>query len=144
MDESDRHLVRTGRCLEANALQALVDGVDGRILFLVDGLHVLFAADVGLEELLAVQRRDQVVVELHVGDPQRRRHVADIEFVFAVGGKVVGDDHTAARAQRQPFFVELLCACVLHAVLHTVGPARYFADSIHGDGAGRGQILIEE
>ena len=66
MQEGHRHLVRAGRGLEADALQALVDRIDRRVLLLVDGLHVLLAADVGLPELLAVERGDEVVLELHV------------------------------------------------------------------------------
>ena len=59
MHEGHRHRVRAGGGLELDALQARVDRIDRRILLLVDGLQVLFAADIGLEELLAVVGGDQ-------------------------------------------------------------------------------------
>ncbi len=129
---------------EADALQALVDGVDGGVLLLIDGLHVLLAANVGVEELFPVQGGYQAVVELHVVDPQRHGHVADVELVLAVGREEVSDGHAAARSERQPFFIELLVAGVLDGVLRAVRTGRYLAHGVDGDGARRRQVLIEE
>ncbi len=51
VQEGHRDLVRARRGAEADVLEALVDGVDRRILLLVDRLHVLFAADRRLVDL---------------------------------------------------------------------------------------------
>ena len=101
------------RRLEADVLQPLVDGFDRRILLLVDGLHVLFAADAGLVDLLAVEHDDQLVLELHVVDPEGLRHVGDVERVLAVGREVVVHHNAAARAERQAVLVDALGAGLL-------------------------------
>ena len=53
-DEGDADLVRPGRDLDRNVLEAAVDGGDRRRLLLIDRLHVFLAADLPLEDLGAV------------------------------------------------------------------------------------------
>src|SRR6185503_8644658 len=97
LPECDANLVRACGRGEPNVLQAFVDRIDGRVLPLVDGLHVGFAADRGLVDLAAIERHDDLVLELHVVDPDRLRHVGDVDDVLAVGRELMLDDDAATR-----------------------------------------------
>ena len=87
--ERDGEVVLTGRGVETDLAQSVVDLLDGRIEPLVDRLVIDFAADVRAIELLAVEQHDDGVLELHARHFARERHVADRELVLAVGRKVV-------------------------------------------------------
>ena len=69
-----------------------------------------FAADRRAVELLAVEQHDHRVLELHSRHFARERHIADREFVFAVGREVVLDDEAATRTERHALEVMLLAA----------------------------------
>ncbi len=142
--EGHDEAVHAGLRVEADVLQALVDGIDRRILLLVDGLHVLLAADGRFVDQLAVERDDQVVLELHVVDPQGLRHVGDVQHVLAVGREVVVDGDAAARAQRQAILVEQLRAGLLRAIGGAGGQRILVAHGLHDHGARGGDVLVEE
>jgi hypothetical protein len=127
---------------EADVLQPLVDGFDRRILLLVDGLHVVFAADGGLVDQLAVQRDDQLVLELHVVDPQGLRHVGDVQHVLAPPGSVNGD--AAAGAQRRAILVKQLRARLLRAIGGAGRQGILVAHRLYDHRARRGNVLVEE
>ena len=144
MAEGHHQLVDAGLRGEADVLEALVDGVDRRILLLVDGLHVLLATNVGFVDLLAVDRDDQRVLELHVVDPQGLGHVGDVEHVLAVGREVVVHGDAAARAQRQAFLVEELGAGVPGPVGRAGRQRVLVAHGLHDHAARGTNVLVEE
>ena len=119
-------------------------GRDRRRLQLVDRLHVFLAADLPLEHLGAVDRRDERVPVLHAAHVPGDRETADVQLVLAVGGKQVLDQQPAARAQRQAFDVRAL----LGAARRTIGRAgrlrRRVANRPRADDAGGRDVLVEE
>ncbi len=144
VQEGHRHLVRACGGLEADALEARIDGVDRRVLLLVDGLQVLLATDIALPELLAVECCDECVLELQVGDPERDGKVADVELVFTVGGKLMLHQQAAAGSERHTVDVEELRRRVLHDVLGADRVLRNLAYGIDGDAACGRKVLIQE
>src|SRR5690606_23664180 len=97
---------------QANVLESLLDRLDGRDLQLVDRAQVFLAAELALEDALAVDREDDLVAvlepALRVGAKLRAGLGRDVqvEDVLAVGGEVVLDEHPASRAERQPVHVD--------------------------------------
>ncbi len=155
--ERDGHRVLAGGGVEPDPLQARIDRRHGVVENLVDPLVVGFAADLGAVELLAVEQRDDRVLELHARHFARQRHVADRQLVFAVGEERVLDAHAAARAERHALVVPLLGAGPVDAArrqrddhvgdvavgLHDRNRPRV-ADGVVRDGAGGVQVLIDE
>ena len=108
--ERDADPVRAGGGGEADVLQAGVRLVQGAVLHLIVELHVLFAANDGLVDHLAVQGHDQRVLELHPAAPDIGHDVGDIHHVFAIRRQIhVGED-AAAGAERQASHVRQLRA----------------------------------
>jgi len=107
-DEGDADLVGTRRDLDGDVLETAVDCRDRRSLQLVDGLHVLLAADLRREHLGAIDCRDQRVLVLHAAHVAGDGETADIQLVVAIGGKQVLDQQSAPRAQGQALDVRAL------------------------------------
>src|SRR5690606_1817664 len=99
VNERDGQLALPRRRAERNLPQPGVDFLDRGIEPLIDRLVIGLAADARAVELLAVEQRDDGVLELHPRHFARKRHVADRQLVLAVGGEIVLDDETAARAE---------------------------------------------
>ena len=110
LHERDRQRVLPGRRVEPDLAQPAVDLFDRRIQLLIDRLVVGVTADGRAIELLAVEQRDDRVLELHPRHFARQRHVADRQFVFAVGREVVLDAEAAARAEGHALETMLLPA----------------------------------
>ena len=108
--ESDADLVRSGRGLELDVLQAGIDAIERAVLHLIVELHVFFAADDGLIDDLVVDRHHQRILVLHAVAPDVVGHVGDVDAVFAVGGEIHFRENAAARPQRQSGNVRELIA----------------------------------
>ena len=132
MDKSDGELMLACCCEEADLPEPAVDFLDGRVESLIDGLVIGLAADIGAIELLAVEQGDDRVLELDARRFARQRHVADRQFVFAVGREVMLDDEPAARAERHARQVMLLPAGAVSS------SGRQGDDHVGGVAIGRG------
>ena len=144
LTEGHHQLVHTGLGLELDVLEPQVDGLDRRVLLLVDGFHIGFTADAGFIHLLTIEGDDQRVLELHVVDPKGLRHVGDVDDVLTIGRTVVIDRDAAARAQRQAFFMEELRARVARAIGGAGRQRVFVAHGLHGHGARGADVLIEK
>ena len=111
---------------------------------MIDGLLIGITAQVDLKDLAAVDQHHQRVVELHALDPQRMRHVTDVELVFAIGREDMIDHHAATRTQRQTLNVGQVFAALVVDVGRAHRACRRVAHGQHSDVARRGQILIEK
>ena len=70
MDKGDGNAVLPLRGVKTDVAQAAVDLVHRHLLLLIDGLLVALPANMGAEELLAIQQCHDGVIEFH------ERHVA--------------------------------------------------------------------
>jgi len=107
------------RDLDGNVLKTSVDGGDGRSLLLVDGLEILLAANLRLEDPGAIDRRDERVPVLHATHVARGRETADVQLVLAVGREQMLDLQSTPGAQRQTIDMDAL----IGASRRTVGGA---------------------
>ncbi len=96
--------------MKADVAQATVDLVHRYLLLLIDGLLVALPADMGAEELLAVQQCHNGVIEFHKRHVAPQRQVADRERVVPVRGKDVLATYAAARAKGHAVAIQLLVA----------------------------------
>src|SRR5690606_29397278 len=98
LHEGDADAVRAGGHEVADVLEAVVDGGNAHGLVDVDGAQVLAVAEFGFEDLFIVYGDDQRVLIHHAPDVAATDKAGHGEFVFAIGGEVMLDDHAAARA----------------------------------------------
>ncbi len=110
--EGKGDLVRSGRHLQVDVLEALADLLRGIRLLLIHVLQVRLAANIGLIDLLAVEEHQQMLLGIQASDitAAKARARVDVERVVAVRGKQMFGNHAAACTQRQTFQVLFLIA----------------------------------
>ena len=144
VQERDSHLMRPGSGLEPDLLEARVDGIDRRVLLLVDRLDIRLAADLRFKDALAIKRRQNRVVELHVVDPEGHGQVGNVELVLPVDREIMLDQQPTPRAERQSRDVAELRALVLDGVRRRRRLGRAIPDRLHGHGTGGRYVLLHE
>ena len=121
----------------------LMAATAGRLL-LVDRLHVLLAADLRLEDLDAVDRRDERVAILHPAHVPGGGKTADVQLVLAVGRKQMLDEQSAPRAQRQTLDVRALVGAARRTEHGAGRSGRRIPNRPRADDARGRDVLIEE
>src|SRR3989442_401702 len=100
-DKSDTDLVRSSLYVDKDVLETRVDRGHRRGLLLVDGLHVLLAPNILLEDPGTIDGHDERMRILEAAHVAPARKTPDIELVFAVGWKQMLGHESPARTQRQ-------------------------------------------
>ena len=104
--------MRPRRDIERDVLEAPVDGGDCRRLQLIDGLHVFLAADLRLEHLRAVDRRDERMAILHAAHVPGVARPPMFSLYSPSAGNRCSIQESAAGAQRQTFDVQRSDRCL--------------------------------
>src|SRR6266568_7751007 len=100
-DKSDTNVVRSSFYVDKDVLETRVDRGYRRGLLLVNGLHVLLAPNILLEDPGAIDGHDERMRILEAAHVAPARKTRDIELVFAVGWKQMLGNESSARTQRQ-------------------------------------------
>ncbi len=115
-------------------------------LLLVDRFEILAAAHGAFEHWHIVDGQYDGMRRVDPGDIARtaEEEIADVEFVLAVGGEVVIDEHAAARSQRQAIDVRELVGIRGRAVLAAARLGARAPDGLAADRARGRDVLVQK